>query len=1161
MKFEKKHRDACQAHYGDGFLLKAMCDLHINKHRSHVANVMAVGDDIDEGVLSTIWSSLTSWGRQIFTASSDMISLIQWTAVAATESIPIFLIQMKNAAERLINATGSALSKAATIISKSTKQFWDYLVQLFSVSNLTQTSKAEAGQSAILSISDILRRFGDTAVRVFNWLGKQLSKIIGALYRVIQTAISAVSDITGTYVDTFNSIASAVSPQIAQIKNQNYELVLSTLSFSRIYPEIRNNGEFLAQEYVSRYGAQFGRDLTAIAKSIHLVPDYDVFQAILDNEYVRALTDVVRVSEKVLSWLADRFMWLARFLRGVVQFAVDAFSGFFQRAATVMMDALDVMGAMFMQTNVEMPQMEMGEMVEFADQLSKEDQVDPDNRQRLRKVIGITNKFTKTMSDGFQSRMMSNLSGVKLDQSMLLMRNTGKIMTQLITGYAPDIRLGDEITQNLYGKSMEEMIKESQVVYSLLFTEIDLALESVDSEQDGIDDSELTRRMQKYIQGDIEQVGNNHTWWSRMFGSKEDDKGKGEEEEEDEVILERDRILRRREYIARSEQNSVYDINPLTDAWNKKKRELEDRLERVRAKIREEEQITRRVDLQSRAQAQYIMQERTTELMIRGRTGKTEFEKKSLQKIGELQSITANQLLEIRDKLVEDENQILFELQVLTGKKRQTNDRVQWRTRSWTFYILFIAGILGLLYGGYTFYQSMWATQGVTIEAVRKETADGAKQLVEVYYEMWKESHPRSYLPWKISTPNVEALRQQGVLFMNNLQNGARSLGQMTANELSDFLQPYQIWLNRVASSEKNEEIRQGAINLVKSLTQLQSTDDPTADDKMRVFKTLSNFLRESNYLFVTGQVSGTFKRALTALSSGIAAAFSFTWRGGAPSGANLSPTGVFSLAAQGASSATIMAAEKLTTALIGIATGFYGLALVGTWLFVRPFIYISEGATLDFWGPLVLAIPTALGPFVTTIYQPVQEAAEAIGYARWGPILSGLSIVLLMLPGYGPIVMLKRVIEMWRDSRRQLGIQQQQQQTAEPRVTVQNTPANEYTDRASQQMEEEMLQLDQGTANELSQRVQDQLQKDSRQLITVAPATTIVRRRKKKKREPRPTTYQDVEEHVECTICGDIATVQCTHCNDLRSYCDHVCLVLDWNPDYQKHVKLKIND
>ena len=73
--------------------------------------------------------------------------------------------------------------------------------------------------------------------------------------------------------------------------------------------------------------------------------------------------------------------------------------------------------------------------------------------------------------------------------------------------------------------------------------------------------------------------------------------------------------------------------------------------------------------------------------------------------------------------------------------------------------------------GGYTFYQSYWDVQKTTISAIRSEAPAGVTQLVETYYKMWQDSTMETYFPWKIQTPNIEALRLQGEIFINNLAN------------------------------------------------------------------------------------------------------------------------------------------------------------------------------------------------------------------------------------------------------------------------------------------------------------------------------------------------------------------------------------------------------
>ena len=193
MHFRKKHREALQAHHGEAYLTKALCDLHVNKGNAHVVSVLIGKDaEVNERTLKIIWDSLLSYGRQLFTLTVESVKQLAWAAVASLKSAPVFLMTLKRAAESMINASGAALKKATSTVVASAKLFWEYVSQLFTISPVNATEKQrralEVTGEEVRSISDIIDTFGEQAVRALNWIAKGVVRLVDALFKLVADA-------------------------------------------------------------------------------------------------------------------------------------------------------------------------------------------------------------------------------------------------------------------------------------------------------------------------------------------------------------------------------------------------------------------------------------------------------------------------------------------------------------------------------------------------------------------------------------------------------------------------------------------------------------------------------------------------------------------------------------------------------------------------------------------------------------------------------------------------------------------------------------------------------------------------------------------------------------------------------------------------------------
>ena len=1171
MKFNKQHQDLCEKHYGKSFLIHAMCDLHVNKHNSHIVRVMIGGDinDISDDTISTIWKSLTSWGRQMFSTSQQKINQINWTSVAANNEIPVFLMNMKQAAERLMNATMNTIHNVVKLIVKGSYHLWSYIQQLFFSSGLVLEKSWQFGQNQMLSVGNLFRKFGDAALKVFKWLGIHLVKIIKSLYNVIHEAVTNVSDVAASFIELFNGKNVFSSTKEIDIRDKNYDLMFTTLTFTRQVPYYKSQSDYVLSEYLKRYGSFFGRSISEIGNILRFLPDMDCLVPLLKYEYVSSLMKLVKIGGKMVAWIAARFKWLASFLRGVNFFAKYALSGFYQRMTVALYEPLDVLGAKFNQLNTNMPQTQMKEMIEFATSLSRNNNVDDMNKSRLKKVIATSNIYFNKMDSNTSTETQKNIhNGVKLSESLVLSKNSGHLMTQLLTGQYPDIELGNEITQFLFKKNVIDVIKESQTVYTLLFTEIWLSLQNVDDKKDEIDDEELARRMKKFIGGEIpdvdfDKIEGGDSWWSRIFRTKNTKDDSGLSEEGRNEISMREEIMLKRKHIALNRPFPVYDINPLSEAFDKRKMTLQNDLYKIRKQIDEEKQITGSTALILRAEASatYINKVRK---LTQGdhRSGRTRIEKQGLKITKDFSELALNNLKHEYDNLKEQEEQILFELSILSKRQYDQTIRIQSRSVSWVWYIFGVTAILGIFYGGYLYRETSFEAAGKTLQAVKNDVVVGAKELIDFYHDQWLRNMQPQYLA--TPAPDIESLRQQGVLLINDLTN---ALSNNTIIKDIDvfvqYIQPYQLWLNHVASENVVPEIKNGANILLEGITsisigQVVNNTEIGVPERINILKNVLLFLRANHELMVTGRMDGMLKSIVKGFGAGIGAVFAWTWRGATPTASDLSPTGIFSAAARGKNKVFLEACKKLTNAIVGIGAGFYGIALIGVWLVASIPIYMSEGAPMTTVSRLILAIPAILGPFIDMIYNKAIIAAEAVAYSQYSFWFTSISIGLMLLPGYGPFMLLKNVLTQLYQARRGTEppvIKPAVDVIEKKRVTIQETPdEDEFMKKALKETKNDVKTVPSNEQERNNQIIIKAL-KETRELVPVEKT----KKRFKKKRGFAPLTITPADVNM-CVVCGDVAFLENTVNPTSRYYCDKQCISMDWDMKKENFKKFLLN-
>lgn len=1100
-----ERKQALKAHYGtNAYIGRAMCDMPLK--------LITDKTSVDQATLRKIYDELSAHGRKLFNTSIETVKDVSWKMIANTNTVPVFLISLKKALQKMKTATGASLENAVCVMITAAARFWEYLSSFFTGTKRT----LETTREEVMSCADLLSRFGDTAIRAIRWISSGVYKMVEAILSTISNAAIWMGNVTGQYTKYLydNGVQGAT------------EFIL--LIYSTLHEMATHDTD---KSYMATLGVEMARFVNSLSSFV--------------SEKANRVIDFFGITGGLIRILK----WVTSFIKAFYTTTMDLVYGIFCQILGSLKLVIHQMALstddIYKQTQTTF---DFSELAKLGHAASLNQSISKEHRERVAFATRTFEKFTKENAPSSPVRPW-------------LM---AKILRDIYYDVEPDEEIAKMIIEDRTGLSATEYIERLGNCYQLLENEIWLAYRSVSL---NVPEETLVvlKSQAMLIEG-----------WNCWFGScrkTKDDKGKDDVTEKDiedqrkgrddainESRAERLKTLQNeREQIARVRtRDNVYfyldtrDPQKISSKLALLGAELSDAYQKLRKEEADVADIVRMIENQNKETALNMIDQGERRLA----PGQTVITNSIIKKTKQFGIQRLDVVEEKKNDALELVEQIEFEISELNRGMIGLSNAVNLKQRKFSKRILMIAFVGGLIFTIGTFIQSYYGSYSQTWDAMREKTvALGMQNLFDLWQTKFEASvSSRSWydLSSIVSPVTVVDIEKVALTSITNLRRTTFS-SETFADEIVPFFNAAIGIQQRVVDAT----IKNFAASTVQAI---QTAIDTGTNEAIKAARErLIMFLETAQEYMLKGAVPDNIVFSLVgkswdAVYGATAAVGGFFFK--QPGYATLTPAGMLSVAALGAGELQLIAIEKLFKAAIGITGGFVMLALFTIFRtsYIAAFMIETNaelGAIVMSEGPKLIA---DLGTIAGPMFIALKESAEAQNAIFFGGIGALIAIGLRFLPGYALFSGAKDVLNILTNARK----------AGDKPSELAAKPFQEKTDvgekeqkpilQQKQQQQQQVKQLEAVSVYDAYQTETDKIREQTTknemetELISVAPMAVASRRKRGQPLESIPSlpSPDQIEMSIGCSICNEPSTLICDHC-DKHTYCNMECASIDW--------------
>lgn len=1086
-------------HFGkDAYIGEAMCAPPMELIRAAPLN---------ETTIQQVYKELSEHGRKLFQTSVETIKTISWKMVANMDTVPVFLLSMKNALAQIAGATGAALEKAVCVLINAAARFWEYISSFFSFSS-ERKKTLETTRDEVFACKRLLERFGDTAVRVIRWIASHVSTMVNVMLDTVKTAAMHVGDVVGQFASFLYNRGTQGAT----------EFMLMTYTTYQEMSERTTNLDFIVRT---------GNELSKFGNTLKEFISKNAFRAMDFMGITGGMTRVLR--------------WMSMFAKGLYVVVLEIIWGIYRRA-------IPSLAAIF--TNIsascgeiyEMSQKTLSfiELVVLGKALQQDTNLSPDSRGRIAYATEKLETFTKQHDlDSWARPWLA-----------------ANVLKDLYYRVEPNPDIVKQIIEDRTGQRADVFLDRLNRRYTLLETEIWVA---------------YGRNMPVQIRGQLREhgefIGGLWDWFGCGKNKKKCDKGK----EEDEWTLEeraayergrqealdeareerRVRNMSEMEQIARdkSREGNVFAIADTRDPIliQRKLTEIEGQLKDAEDRLRYEEGLVQGLlqDIQAHNREERLEMINAARKHLE--PGKTRLTAVVLKKSENLGDMRQEVILENVNLAKAEITQLEFEKSILTGRQFVMEADITRTSRRYTGTVLAVALVGGIAVSIYAYGHTLMSLFTGQWDGLRTAaTGLGLGSLFNLWYTRYTNA-PERFLE-SIRAPDIELLNRVAETALSNLHNVP-----LTSENYMQVLEPYANVAESVLSNPRSPAELRNLAQIAVSAISDASKSAITAVAPQTVLTAINTaqaatyaFLQVAQGYMLSGMLPSNMESIVQALKSAgqfipSLPQFFRNWRG--PSFSDLSPAGLLSVGRLGAGEGYLDALKKLFTVGVQVPIVYSACIL----LFVA---HVSHGAAIatqtnarlvdlimTITPQIVAGILSLSGPMM----QAVAESATAQNQIGWGVVGGLLSIAMFFFPGYGWLVGLREFIPSLLRRGKPVpklpppppspppaaALPEPQPSTQITTVPKQRIPALEAAD---------IFKANEEAAQVLRTEIEAETTTEEKPLA-VQP---VVRR----KRQGGGGGLGPIT--LGCSICFEPATLECNHCEG-HFYCGTECAQIDW--------------
>jgi hypothetical protein len=477
--------------------------------------------------------------------------------------------------------------------------------------------------------------------------------------------------------------------------------------------------------------------------------------------------------------------------------------------------------------------------------------------------------------------------------------------------------------------------------------------------------------------------------------------------------------------------------------------------------------------------------------------------------------------------------QVEYEIEVLEGRQNMMNTNVSKFTIKYWKRLLLIGLVAGIILGAISYGREI--TSAISGRMDRVSGIAGNLGL-DGLYNFWLQDVPW-YSALTRGPANLAELNERAQARMAQLATET-----ITKDNVRAVFQP---WLEVMFGIKNNPsaavELREVAGSLINQMSDLIRNADTLKFDVHQIAvvreETLS-FVSEAHFYLMNGSLSTSFSDVAAAIKSAtgyLPGVIRNYFR--SPNYSDLTIKGLMQVGATGALDSWLEALKKLFKVGYMVPLTYFGL------------IFLVLGHAAHFWAHvtqtnpnlivLIMNTVTQVGLNIGTLAMPMLDAVAESSQAQLNYNLMGagavLSIALYFLPGYGPLTMIKSLLDKVRSKKSEAPPQlpaPQPRQDAPPAAlpdadTVVVTPGTDLVTVNVVEAREDMAQQWENAQRADKMDDESSEEDDDGGIVLVPPK--------------KPMNSQ-----IKCVICRAPSELICSHCNQ-HSYCSKECSALDW--------------
>jgi len=311
MPLSKEQKELLRAHYGQGYLSHALCDLRVNKTNAKAHRLLAIGNGkIEKSVKDTV--------KETFQEAADALdNLTPDELMIAEHNVPFMDDLLTKLTKEAYPQQGETWSeKTATFLDTRGREFWNFVDAVWPVQSQDPALR-EAEEETEKSWFALLKQYGQMAWDALRTIFRGLRWVVSAVYEKIKQAIEYAGNVFGYLTNTLSEMSvdkqqdQSVLTRLARAAT--FSIIFGLLNFAQMVDLIQYGRE---QAYT--YGiSKVKLLLNKIVDVMRLLHDHILdpsINAILQSVYMflpesfltllnRGFSTVSSIAERVFKWL------------------------------------------------------------------------------------------------------------------------------------------------------------------------------------------------------------------------------------------------------------------------------------------------------------------------------------------------------------------------------------------------------------------------------------------------------------------------------------------------------------------------------------------------------------------------------------------------------------------------------------------------------------------------------------------------------------------------------------------------------------------------------------------------------------------------------------------------------------------------------------------